>query len=35
MPPKPGISVTGKVIAIETSEDDPRVFHSGTYRPLG
>jgi 3-hydroxy-9,10-secoandrosta-1,3,5(10)-triene-9,17-dione monooxygenase reductase component len=29
------VIVTGEVTALETSEGDPLVFHSGDYRPLG
>jgi len=29
------VIVTGEVIALETSEGDPLVFHGGEYRPLG
>jgi len=28
------VIVTGEVTAVETSEGDPLVFHSGDYRPL-
>jgi 3-hydroxy-9,10-secoandrosta-1,3,5(10)-triene-9,17-dione monooxygenase reductase component len=29
------VIVTGEVVALETSEGDPLVFHRGEYRPLG
>ncbi|HEX5714409.1 MAG TPA: flavin reductase family protein [Solirubrobacterales bacterium] len=29
------VIVTGEVVALETGEGDPLVFHQGEYRPLG